>query len=126
MGYVDERTDGLVVSATQAYARAMGEEKKRSNSNDGVKESEYVGKIGEKIKNVIVTIQKIVPCESYYGISFLILMTDESGNVFKWYSSRRHDIEEGDKVILNGRVKDHSEYRGTKQTVVTRCSLQAI
>lgn len=126
MGYVDERTDGLVVSATQAYARAMGEEKKRSNSNDGVKESEYVGKIGEKIKNVLVTIQKIVPCESYYGTSFLMLMNDESGNVFKWYSSRRQYIEDGDKAILSGRIKDHSEYRGVKQTVVTRCSMRAI
>ena len=35
------------------------------------------------------------------------------------------DVNTGDKVILKGTIKEHNEYRGYKQTVLTRCKVVA-
>lgn len=30
------------------------------------------------------------------------------------------------KVVLKGTIKDHSEYKGIKQTVMTRCKIEEV
>ena len=35
------------------------------------------------------------------------------------------DINTGDKVVLKGMIKEHNEYKGCKQTVLTRCKIVA-
>ena len=51
----------------------------------------------------------------------------ESGDKLIWKTTSVWDIgfETGAEVILKGRVKEHSEYRGEKQTVLIRCKVKA-
>lgn len=35
-------------------------------------------------------------------------------------------VQKGSVVILDGTVKDHKEYKGDKQTVLTRCKIKSI
>lgn len=60
---------------------------------------------------------------SYYSTrtTYLNKIVDESGNILIWKSSSLLDIKPGMK--MKGTVKDHSEYQGEKQTVVTRCAV---
>ena len=46
---------------------------------------------------------------------------------FIWKStSAFFNIAEGSKVRLRGTVKEHSDYKGTKQTILQRCKVDAV
>jgi hypothetical protein len=47
-------------------------------------------------------------------------MTDDVGNRFTWFSSSSV-LEINTKVILKGTIKEHKEFKGQKQTVLSRC-----
>lgn len=81
---------------------------------------------------------------SYYGTThFIHTFEDAEGNVIVWKSTntvfeindgkenpnRKGDTEvitKGSTVELTGTVKDHSTYKDTEQTVVTRCKFKMI
>ena len=46
------------------------------------------------------------------------------GNVFTWAASSHQDLEIGHVYTVLGTIKDHSEYKGTKQTVLSRCAIK--
>lgn len=52
---------------------------------------------------------------------------DDAGNCFIWKStSAFFNIAKGSKVRLRGTVKDHSDYKGTKHTILQRCKVDAV
>lgn len=81
--------------------------------------SEYVGEVGDRIEDTF-TVTKAVTLQSYYGMSIMHIMEDASGNVFVWITKAK-SFPEGKVVTLRGTIKEHKEYRGTKQTILTRC-----
>lgn len=99
-------------------------------ANDDLRASEssssYVGNIGDKIE----VKAKLTKCHSYDSTfnhhtvtTFINIFTDEAGNVYVWKSTAYFDAGLDDQVILKGTVKDHSEYNGIKQTILTRCKV---
>lgn len=88
--------------------------------------SEFVGEKGKRLE-LSLTCKRIGSFEtrySYYGeTQYVFTFTDEAGNLFVWKTSSPPDIEEGMELRLKGTVKDHSLYKGEKQTVLTRCKL---
>lgn len=89
--------------------------------------SDYIGNIGDTIE-LKVTLEKIHTYEthySYYGeLNFIYKFSDKDGNTLVWKTSGK-DIEEGQEFIIKGKIKEHSEYKGDKQTVLTRCKIKA-
>lgn len=81
--------------------------------------SEYVGEIGDRL-DLIVKIERAIQTEGRYGISTIHTMRDENGNVYLWATSAK-TLAEGNYYSMRGTVKDHSMYKNTKQTVLTRC-----
>ena len=61
----------------------------------------------------------------YFRVTFVDLdsvTVDENGNVYTWKTSGGIYCDESiDEVELKGTVKAHNEYRGVKQTELTRC-----
>lgn len=102
---------GYLVSLIGAYKLAHTEVKDKVVS-------EYVGKIGKR-QTFEVTCDKMVVTNGYYGDSYLYIMTDKNGNKIVWFSSN-NVMNEGDSVTLTASVKDHKEFNGEKQTVITR------
>ena len=90
----------------------------------------YTYSVGEPYENVILL--KTICYESCYGTGYFHLFTDDNGNVFKWSTNKAlltddyHSIDEGTRLSLTGTVKSHDEYRGVKQTVITRCKYSVI
>lgn len=97
------------------------EYKKQNN----VKASEYVGKIKDKL-SVEVTLKFWVNFESQFGIQTLYSFVDNDNNIYVWKTANWLDLEKETKVILKGTVKDHNEYKGEKQTVLTRCKVEVV
>ena len=82
--------------------------------------SSHVGTVGQRITITAATAKLVTSWETLYGTTRLYKFTDNQGNVFVWRASRAIKISDG--MAIKGTVKDHSEYNGIKQTVLTRCA----
>lgn len=100
--------------------------KKLFKENAPKTSSEHVGNIGDKYEDT-VTLVKIHTYEthfSYYGeLNYIYKFVDKNGNTIIWKTSCK-DLEEGKAYQIKGKIKEHSEYNGDKQTVLTRCKIQ--
>lgn len=92
--------------------------------------SQYVGAIGEKFSDWELTYNGSFGFQSVYGYTHIIKFLDQNKNSIVWYSSKGIEsvinsinIKIGDKVNIKGTIKDHKEYKGEKQTLITRCKL---
>ena len=105
--------------------------------------SNYVGSVGDKV-DVVVTLAFETTftvnsfCFKGHGTAELTVygFKDEAGNVFVWKTGSILSVEKqvkgfiefdyphkGDKIHIKGTIKEHQEYKGTKQTVLTRVKL---
>ncbi len=80
----------------------------------------YHGKVGDVV-TLDLEITKTVDFTGKYGATRLHLMRETAtGRVFTWYASSAR-LESGSVVRLMGKVKAHNTYKGTSQTILTRC-----
>lgn len=112
----------------EAEARAA-EERARIEAEKA--KSNFVGSIGDKIEfTAIVKRSFAYKAPSYYGygdeIKHIHEFVDSDGNVYVWHTSAAIMPNEGDTVTVKGTIKKHSEYKGTKQTVLNRCKVAAV
>ena len=117
-GYVTDRSMGLAVSMVAAYNRHLDKIKEAEKTS----ESQYFGEVKKRYE-MEVTLDKLIITEGYYGATFIHRFIDDAGNVFMWFGSKELDAEKGDKIKIKATVKGHDEYKGTKQTVVTRVAM---
>lgn len=85
--------------------------------------SEFIGDIKQRLRDMEVVYTNCRTIESYYGVS-LVYTFKLGDNVLTWFCSGKGidpDIEVGETVLLTGTVKDHKEYNGVKQTYLNRC-----
>jgi len=82
--------------------------------------SAHKGSIGERIE-VEIEVKKVFNIENQYGISKLYVMEDPKGNEYTWLTKSR-DWEVGSKRTIKGTVKEHTFFKNSAQTVLTRCS----
>lgn len=85
--------------------------------------SEYIGEIKERIRDLEVTLTNCRNFEGFYGTTFIYTFANGE-NVLVWMTSSCKDIVKGDTILLTGTVKDHKEYKGVKQTVLSRCIIK--
>ena len=85
--------------------------------------SEFIGDIKQRLRDMEVVYTNCRTIESYYGVS-LVYTFKLGDNVLTWFCSGKGidpDIEVGEAVLLTGTVKDHKIYNGVKQTYLNRC-----
>lgn len=90
--------------------------------------SKHVGNIGDKIEMVVTLDHRAwfeVPAFCGYGTEtkYIYTFRDLSGNALVWKTTSGKDIENGEQVTIKATIKEHSEYDGEKQTVLTRCRI---
>lgn len=115
------RHGGLVASVPAAYRRHLGEVTERAAKPV----SSHVGEVKER-REFDLTVTKVSNVESEWGAKTFVVFADDAGNVFTWGASGIKDLEPGQKLRVKGTIKRHSEYRGTKQTELTRCTIISI
>lgn len=108
----------------------MAEEQARAEIEAQLKaKSQFVGQVGERI-SITATVEKIIHGEGNFGPWTLTGVRDDSGNAYSYFNSiSLNEIDENgfnkrvcvtDKITFKATVKDHSEYRGEKQTKLSR------
>lgn len=121
--YVSTKNIGVLVSLIPTYFRYLRdlEYKKAAEAAKKLEESsEYVGNVGEKVTVDVTSVIKVSEWSNMYGCTYLYKINGSDGNVYMWYSSRWFG-DSPEWASLTGTVKDHQEYRGVKQTILTRC-----
>ena len=111
-GWVANKHMGFACSIIQAYRREMARLAKVNT------DSQHIGTIGER-DTFTLKGNRLIFSDGFYGLTIIHLMEDKDGNVFKWFSSGP-ELDEGEFLTLKATIKDHSEYQGTKETVLTR------
>ena len=84
-------------------------------------ESDYIGSVGGKV-DLIVSHVRTSYYNTHFGTTWVYTFKDAEGNVLVWKTSSGIDFE-SEEIRLKGTIKEHSEYNGVKQTVLTRCRI---
>lgn len=115
---------GLLASAVTAHARKLGEDLRRKAPVGDSVESRHVGAVGERVQ-VDLVVERVVTLSSDFGPLHFVAMRDHQGSAFLWKSGAdaAFDSAPGDQVRIRGTVKAHSEFRGEKQTELSRCNV---
>lgn len=114
-GFVTTKSSGFAASAIVAYGKEQEEQVKRSSG--GVGKSTYVGTVGSKVVGLAVKLVKTSGFDTEYGYTFIHRFVGQHGDIFVWRTKTELDL--GDYVV-DATVKEHAEYRGELQTVITR------
>lgn len=114
--YNDFKQAGLLASMFQAFSRDVA----RKQAKEAEASSKYYGNVGDRVKVKMVSIKIVTGWETEWGYTAIYKMMDEVGNVFTWKTSK---AIEADEAIIIGTVKAHTEFRGVKQTELTRCKV---
>ena len=91
-------------------------------------ESRYIAEVGEVVDTEVklVSEHSFETHFSFYGeVKYIYKFADAEGNTIVWKTGCQ-DFEVGKSYKIKGRVKELSEYKGDKQTVLTRCKVVAV
>ena len=88
-----------------------------------ISNSEWIGEVGDRITFGEVMLERKSSFEGRFG--YTNVYTFKIGeSILTWFSTVNIDKEVGDSFCLIGTVKDHTEYKDVKQTVLTRCKIK--
>lgn len=130
----------ITIARSEADALKEAANAKLHPSNSG-----HIGTVGERL-TVTAKYIRSASWEVNYGnkggkgwwgylseqTQYLHTFEDESGNVLVWKTTspiarevgdHYIDVNKGETVTVKGTVKEHGEYKGIKQTVLTRCKI---
>ena len=108
---------GVLASLFPTYDRELEREAERRREAEKGANSHWVGEVGKRITVEFVGAKVVTSWESMYGVTYVWKILDKDGNVFTWKTSC--DLPDSGKMV--GTVKEHKEFRGVKQTELTRC-----
>lgn len=114
--YIKPKLYGYVAAGINTWLKETEEKK----TEKATRVNEWVGipKTRYTFKNMRVMGLSVT--DGMYGNTYIYRFLDEAGHSFVWFGS--NEIAEVDEVInIKATVKEHGEYKGWKQTVLTRC-----
>lgn len=113
---------GIACSIMMAYLREVDRLKEQAR-RAALPPSEHVGSVKERL-TLTVTCNAVFQHDGYYGMVGIHKMVSDDGAVFTWFASESAEwLEKGCKYVIKGTVKGHDEYKGVKQTVLTRVKI---
>lgn len=119
--YIIYKDMGFIASLISTYNKAMQIETKKREQEKANSDSTFIGNVGDRITVEVKSIECVASWDTQFGITFVYKMVDENGNVYTWKTGK--SIANKKSTII-GTVKEHKEFRGTKQTELTRCKVK--
>lgn len=120
-----EENAGIVASLIVAYRKAMGIEIKRQKEIDErAAKSQHVGEVGQRLEMELRCLE-YKEFESDWGMTYLHKFEDKDGNIITWWGSKGV-ADVGQTIVARATVKRHGEYKGVKETIVTRLMVRGL
>ena len=127
--YIKRRNFGLLASVFPAHNRELDRmaekaerERKAAAERANEANSVHVGNVKDRITVDVHSYKCVTSFDSDFGTVRIYKFVDVNGNVFTWKTG---NIVDGDVKTITGTIKGHNEYRGIKQTELTRCRIAA-
>lgn len=130
--YITMKTYRLAASMIVAYQKVVERETKQ---RDAVSISKHFGTVGKR-ETFTLTLEKVMPLASEYGVTHLHIFHDSTGNRAVWFGSNPlgriitdqggaafHAVADNATVEIKATVKAHEVRKGVPQTILTRCKL---
>lgn len=113
---------GLAVSIVGVYQNQKNKEIERTQKEKAESQSEHFGNVKDRL-DLEVKILYQNTWETQYGYTTMYKMITNFENLCVWFSSRDLDLENDHTYKIKGTIKNHSEYREKKETVLTRVKI---
>lgn len=127
-GLVARKTMGIGASMIVAYQRHLGRERARAERAARPNSNAHVGMEGKRETWGPVVLDFVTGYDTDYGYTTVLKFKTAKGATLVWKATNtelgRADV--GKKFTLTGTVKKHDEYKGEKQTMISRCKVVAI
>lgn len=124
---VQARNMRYICSVIYGFLKANGltNAKLAKNEHVGTAPSSDGTVKGTRLRDMKLTVTYVLGLTSQWheNYDWLIIMVDDEGRSYKWVKTSAGMVDKGDKLVLTGTVKAHEVYKGTKQTVLTRCTI---
>lgn len=124
-GYIQMRNIGYLCYLPKGYAKYLQKEEMERAKRAEAEKSHFFGNVGERYKDkVIHSVNLITTWETQWGVTHVYKIVLEDGTILTWKTSNGlylEDKQEFDKITFT--IKEHKEYKGEKQTEVTRCKV---
>lgn len=113
----------VIVAAERAFAKA------EAAAADAQKSNEWVGTVQEKLEMSLKLVDTR-ECSGFYGVTTLHKFEDAAGNLLVWFATNPEFVKDstgakrtmnvGETLRLKATVKKQDDFRGRKQTTLTR------
>lgn len=122
-GYTSSKNIGFLAFLPEGYNRYLKKEAAKATRDKKFEMSDYFGEVSKRYRNKeVASVSKVTSWVTEYGETYLYMITLKEGNILMWKSSNWYSEEEMLNISkIDFTVKGHKEYKGTKQTDVTRC-----
>lgn len=122
---VELKNIGYAASLIASYKNHLKAEKKLKEAEKQNEMYHYYRNVDDK-----VSLQGNLACVANYDTQFgtmYVYKMIQSSCIFVWKTSKYLGIEDsGKEVIITGKIKEQSEFRGVRQNVLTRCRVEFI
>jgi len=130
-GRVSMKNAGYAASIVSSYRREVERDNERKECEANAPTKVLIGKIGERLKNLVVTVKRVRYFEGNYGVTTIVAMetTLPDGTVapLTWFASGSKEFDEGADYNFTGTVKKHDpDNQYGLQTLCNRCRLTEV
>lgn len=119
-----EANEAARKAAEEARRIEQAKEKAAWEAEQAKRRGSFIGEVGDKLE-INVSYERCNSFESMYGTMFIEVFKDENGNTLIWKTASGMKVPVGNNVTIRGTIKDHQEYNGINQTVLTRVKVIA-
>ena len=99
--------------------------KERFDKSFPTSNSEYMGTLKERLRNITVKYKGTKGFNGVYGYTYIHTFECQE-NILIWFTKKELNFEIGEALDLTGTVVNHEEFRGTRITKVNRCVIRKI
>lgn len=123
--WITRKQFGYVCSMVPTFRKMMDriEERKR---NEADKVNEWLGEIKQRAVFSSLTVVRISGYESDFGSGDIIKLEDAQGRRLTWFTTSYHQMVEGGVYDLRATVKAHQEWKGRKDTLISRAKVEKV
>jgi len=119
---ITSKSLGIVASIVSYAERRENGRVQRERKVKAASTSKHVGTVGERFRNLDVTVEFRKVLEGQFGATTLLKFRDKEGNAFTWFASGALDIEVGAVGTLTATIKAHEfdKYTNGPVTMLSR------
>jgi hypothetical protein len=122
MDALESRHYGFAASIVSSYLREVERENLYRARREASESSQWIGTVGQRLDFEAVCVS-IRSHEGNFGITYICKFVSNGRDQITWFSSNEPTFDENMIINFKGTVKQHDEYQGIKQTIVTRCKV---